>query len=360
MPVFRILGDQVVTREDYFRKLAAGGSAIQALQNSHPLQAAFSSLVGGPSAPSAVAFTPIGKGLPLSILIRYVYTGKHPKTLFRESTPMCVVTGLKNYSEYAPSSRAVNYLRDSVGPHTGFVAPPTFEAGTNVVAYSPALLSDSLHYTVEMAFDRFPDQLMSTISGTIGKLAGIPLLMPAQGYLLAASTVISVVSDWADALIDGKASFSITDSLDFDLPGVEPPTADFRVLTNDPSLLGMKFDPKQGLLGPGGTRYNGDSPYVVVSLDGKARDELKSFAPTIATAGILKQFFNMRDLGQASADAVLAGAKLINDMKYREDAIDLKAKVDAETDQAKKKDLQAQLDAVMKNILTPELAPKFS
>jgi hypothetical protein len=358
--VFRILGDEVVTRSEYFQKLANGGPSVAAMQNlaNHPLKEAFAeAAVGVVSPPGAPGFTPIGKGLPLSILIRYVYTGKHPKWLFGSSKPMCVVTGLKNYSDYAPSSRAVNYLRQDISPHTGFVAPPTYEAGTNVVAYSPALLSDSLHFTVEMAFDRFPDQLMKTISETLGSLAGIPLLVPAQGYLLAASTVINVASQWTDALVDGKASFSITDSLDFDLPGVAPPPADFRVLADDPALLGMKFDPAHGLVGPGGTPYGGDSPYVVISLDGKERDNLKGFAPTVAAAGIIKQFFNMRDLGQATADAVLAGAKLLNDMKYRQEALDLKAKVQAETDPDKKQKLEDQLKAILKNIQTTELKP---
>jgi hypothetical protein len=356
MPVFRILGDQVVTRSQYFEKLSESGLASLQDLASHPLKGAFPAL-GVAAAAGDGGFEPIGKGLPLTILIRYVYTGNQPKTLFGGSRPMCLVTGLKNYSEFAPSSRAVNFLSKSIEPRTGFAVASTFEAGTNVVSYSPALLTDSLHYTVEMAFDRFPDQLMSTISDTLGKLAGIPLLMPAQGYLLAASTVINVASQWADALIDGKAAFSITDSLDFDLPGVKPPPADFRVLAHDNAVLGMKFDPARGLIGSGGTPYRGDSPYVVISLDGKERDNLKGFAASVATAGILKQFFNMRDLGQATADAVLEGAKLLNDMKYRQEAIDLQAKVKAETNADKKKLLQADLDAVLKNILRDDLKP---
>jgi hypothetical protein len=46
----------------------------------------------------APIFTPIGKGLPLSILIREVYTGAHPtRGLFGGSGDVAVVSGVKNY-----------------------------------------------------------------------------------------------------------------------------------------------------------------------------------------------------------------------------------------------------------------------
>lgn len=72
---------------------------------------------------------------------------------------MAIVTGLKDYSVFAASSRAVNFLEKNIKPRTRFKAPSTFNDGTNVVAYSPAVLTDSFHFTVEMAFDRFPDGL---------------------------------------------------------------------------------------------------------------------------------------------------------------------------------------------------------
>jgi hypothetical protein len=86
--------------------------------------------------------------------------------------------------------------------------------------------------------------LFKTISDALKTLSGIPLLLPAQGYLLAASTVISTGSDWADALIDGRAAFSVSDSIDFNLPGVPASTAGFRVLAQH-DLTNLTFDPKE-------------------------------------------------------------------------------------------------------------------
>jgi hypothetical protein len=47
-----------------------------------------------------------------------------------------------------------------------------------------------------------------------------------------------------------------------------------------------------------GTLYDGDEPYVVISLDGAPRPNLEHFAPTVAAAGVLKQFFNMRNFAR--------------------------------------------------------------
>jgi hypothetical protein len=349
MPAFPILGDKVVSKAQYLEHVAQTPLAIlQAGVAESPLAESF----GLEAVPG---FTQIGPNLPLSILIRYVYTGRNPKSLFGGGKPMALVTGLRDYSAYASSSRAVNFLMNDVSPKYRFKTPNVFDAGTNVVAYSPAVLTDSINFTVEMAFDRFPEALFKTISGALKTLSGIPLLLPAQGYLLAASTVISTGSDWADALIDGRAAFSVSDSIDFNLPGVAAATAEFRVLAQH-DLTNMTFDPKDGLKTAAGALYDGDEPYVVISLDGAPRPNLEHFAPTVAAAGVLKQFFNMRNLGEASADAVLAGVRLANDLKFRKEATDLKTQVNGLSGDAKAV-LQARLDAVLKNISTPELKP---
>ena len=353
MTSFRILGGEVLTRGQFADRLASRTRTLEATAPD-PIAA----MIAGPAEletrPAVTQFTPIGPNKPLTILIREVYTGDQPRTLLGGKKPMAVVTGLKDYSAYAASSRAVNFLvADGVAPGARFKTPSTFDQGTNVVAYSPAVLADSLHFTVEIAFDRFPDALAKTISGALGALGGIPLMMPAQGYFLAASTLISVGSNWADALIDGRASFSVTDLLDFNIPGAAPPQADFRVLCHF-DASGMTHDPARGLVDRSGALYAGSDPYVVVSLDGAERKSLASFSPTIASAAVLSQFFNMRDGAEASAQAIVAGVGLASDLKYRGDAIQLKAELAAETDPAKKA-LQGKLDATLKNIGNADL-----
>jgi hypothetical protein len=361
MAVLRILGDEVVSRSRYLNEVASR-STLEALADleSHPLKAAFA-LPGleADAGPGATEFAPIGLGQPLTILIRDVYTGRHPKKsiLGGGGKHMAVVSALKDYATFAPSSRAVNFMEKDIGAHKHLRAPAATSAGTNIVAYSPAVLSDQLHYTVEMTFDRFPEGLVDAIGGAFKTAANLPILLPAQNYLLAAGSVIKIVSEWGNALADGKAAFSVTDTLDFNIPGSIPPSADFRVLGSE-EHEGLKYDPARGLLRADGKPYDGDEPYVVVSLDGAARPALETFAPTLATAEQLKQFFAMKDGTEASIEAVVEGLKLATDLKYRDQAKNLKAALATEPDGPKKQDMQKRLSALQDNILSPELKLK--
>ena len=60
---------------------------------------------------------------------------------------------------------------------------------------------------------------------------------------------------------------------------------------------------------------------------------------------------------RAAIDTVVQGIQLASDLKYRQQAIDLKAKLDA-ADTATKPQIQAQLDAAVKNISNDALKPK--
>ena len=358
MSTYHILGNELIGKAEFAGRLSAqpkGGLESKETLEGHPLAAAFASPSALESSPAVTQFVPIGIGKPLTILIREIYTGRNPTKGFLGSThkPMAVVTGLKDYSVYSASSRAVNFLQSNIGPRTRFTAPSTFSDGTNVVAYSPAVVTDSFHFTVEIAFDRFDGGLFELISKGLSAAAGIPLLMPAQGILLAAGGLIKIGAELAEGLADGKATFSITDTLDFNLPGVAPPSADFRVLCNF-DARGMRYDPGNGLTAADGSAYLGDEPYVVISLDGAPRKNLESFASTVATASVLKQFFNVQNGSEVSTKAVLEAMKLANDMKYRGQAEVIKTEL-AGAAEARKADLQGQLDALNKNILTEAL-----
>lgn len=362
MAAYRIWGDKVLSKAEFEQQIRIEresrleGAALT--MEEHPLATAFASPAAIDATPGATQFVPIGLGKPLTILIREIYTGRHPVKAFLGGAqkPMAVVTGLKDYSVCAASSRAVNFLQKSVGPKTHITAPSTFQDGTNVVAYSPAVVADSLHFTVEIAFDRFDEGLFDTISKGLVTGAGIPVLMPAAGYFLAASGLVKIAGNLADGLVDGKAAFSVTDSLDFNMPGVVPPAADFRILCHF-DATSMKYQPGKGLVKQDGNPYDGDEPYVVISLDGAPRKSLESFAPTIATAGVVKQFFNVQDGAEVSINALLDGIKLANDMRFRQRAEDVRKQLDGAA-AADKAALQGQLEALNKNILTEALRVK--
>jgi len=358
MTALRILGDTVVSRSDYYAAVAAPEGALEGASRLRSAVGAESSGALETTPPPGVTqFVAIGPGKPLTILIREVYTGRHPKAgLFRGNKPMLVTTALKDYAAYAPASRAVNFMEAAVSPRQRLRAPMATSAGTNLVAYSPAVLTDQLQFTVEMSFDRFPEGLFAGLSAAFTAGAAIPLLMPASGYLLAAGSLVKIASDWADALTDGLPAFAKTETIDFDVPGVAPAQADFRVLGHA-EHEGLIYDPGRGLVSKTNAVYDGDEPYVIVSLDGAERSKLQDFAPTLATAEQLRRFLTAKNGAETSITALLDGARLANDIRYREQAVRLTAEIAAEPDAVRKAAKEKTLEAVLKNILTPELKP---
>jgi len=308
------------------------------------------------------AFTPIGLHKPLTIQIRHVYTGRFPKQKFLSGAKdMLVTSAMKDVVVFNAASRAVNFLRKDVGPNSSMNSPAATEQGTPLVAYLPAVTSPSTILTLEIVFDEFPDQLFGKVSSAFQAVSGLPIFLPASGYLMAASSVIKLAGNLGQALFDGKPVFAATETLDFDIPGATSPEAEFRVICNpdfDPTPL--KFEPKKGLVDKStGAPYKGDEPYIVLSLDGKQREEFAAFAPTAASAVLLEKFFNVKDGSEAALDTLVESMKLLSDSKYRFQADSVKRKLDAATagsDEAKA--LKERYDALLANILNDTMKPK--
>ncbi|MGF3021715.1 hypothetical protein ACQVP2_02655 [Methylobacterium aquaticum] len=353
MAVYRVL-NQLVLPEDEFR--VAGASILETID----------SLDNGPEGmdDDMTEWVPVGRGLPLTVMIRHVYTGRFPETGFFSSTgrDIAVVSGVKDYDIFAASARALNFIATETAPHAHLDGPDAFSQGTALVTYSPAVLTSSVTVSVELAVSTFPQSFLSSLSAAFGSLAGLPILMPYAGYLLGAGQVMRIAGDIGHALFDGPV-FGLTDRLEFEIAGARRPRADFRILApatlraeryeyrDDPSARGL-FDKETH------RPYAGNEPYIVLSLDGRERPELKDFAPTVASAAVLQRFFQVKDGQQAAVDAVVEGLRLVSDLKYRTRADELKKQMAAVGDDAaRKKKIVDELAAVTKNIQQPELRP---
>lgn len=375
MPVYRVLEQHVVSEREYRTISPALEQLHQATQvleswtlNARsqelavPLsggriaelgtQARFAESTGGSG------FTPIGPGKPLTVMIRHVYTGRYPKKgLFNSTGDVAIVSSAKNFDIFNAAARALNFIAQGQRAHSHLKGPAASSEGTSVVIYSPAVLTDSLTLTLEMAVADFPKELVDKISTAFGALAGIPLLLPYAGYLLGAGQVTKLAGDLGHALFDGPV-LSLTEALNFDLPGAPTAVADFRVICGAGLAAdAYQYKDGQGLLDPGGAPYAGDEPYFVVSLDGKVNDALKDFAPTVASADMLQRFFEVKDGATAGIDTVVDGLKLVSDLKYRQEADALAAKISTDTDPTEKQALTDRRAALLKNILSDTLRP---
>jgi hypothetical protein len=313
---------------------------------------------------STTAFMPIGPNKPLTVLIAHVYTGKYPKTGWFEGSKedMLLTTACKDDTVFNAMPRALNYLVSKVGPNTDIKAPPATTAGTRLVFYSPAITIDSLIVTLEIKFHDFGPDLIRKIASAAGAAAGIPIFVPAAPYLLAASTILNIGANVGQSLFDADTALSQTETLDFNEAGSTPVSADFRLVTNSAfDSSGLEYQAGKGLASRStGKLYDGDQPYIVISLDGAEKPNLANFAPTHASAAVLQTFYGVSDASSALIDGFVDAMKVVNDLKFRDDADKLTARIKATSDTQLKQKLQTQLDADLKNISDDRLKPPAS
>ncbi|MFC0205848.1 hypothetical protein [Novosphingobium soli] len=311
--------------------------------------------LGGPG--EVLPFKPIGKGLPLLVYLERIYTGKYPKQGPFRGTDVGVMSGVKDYAVLQATARALNLMLDDVEPRS-HITGSAFDEGTPVVLYSPAVMADSLILSIEIAVNRFDRELFDGVARALKAAGGMPLMMPYAGALLAAGEVVNIGSKLADALIDGDPVFSITEALNFGLPGRPLAVADHWLLTHA-DLAGHRYDPARGLVGPDGKAYAGDEPYVVLTLDGTERPELNGFAARAASAAQLERFYGSagKNGGAASVDALVEGLQLVSDMRLKGEADRLEAQIAAVPDAATKQKLEEKRQAIVKNIATEILRP---
>ena len=315
-----------------------------------------------------VPFQPIGLGLPLSILVREVYTGKFPKGgLFGKKEDMLLTSAIKSPTVLDAKPRALNYLKKKVSDHRRMERPGASEQGTPHIFYSPALLERSLTLDITVAFDSFDQAIFDNIGNIFTSAAGIPLFVTQSFYLIAAGAITKLIGKIGEAIFDSTPEFESSDALDIFLPGSPALPAGFVLITSDNiDSIDPTFRSKYKVSMSGTVVevanetkiYNGDVPYVVISVDGTQSDELKSFTPTAASAALMARFFNIKEGNSVPFDLVIEGLKLYNDISFRKQITELDKKIAAAPEGPAKEEMKKKRTALLDNILEDLLKPK--
>jgi hypothetical protein len=305
-------------------------------------------------------FQPIGIGKPLSIEITTVYSGKYKKFLGAKKDAI-VVSGVKNAQTFQGTSRAINIKTSNVNEND-YLKFTAFEDGTRYVYYTPAMDANSMQVSFEIMFDNFDTALFETISALLTSAAGVPVFLPAAAYLLGGAQLVNIGSKLGDALFSGQPHLTGTIAIEFDsplIPATEPKEfiiyrdADKGEFDNLEVGLFKDSNPALRLVKKAdGSEYKGDAPYMIVILNGAKRQDLESFAPTLASASVLKKFYGPANrIGEVTT--VLQDAmKLYNDSNYRLKGEKLKKQMDAVADKTSDeyKKLKQLYDAYAANI----------
>ena len=313
-----------------------------------------------------IEFKPIGLCLPLTIMIREVYTGKYPKTnIFSGKKGMLITSAVKSIATFEAKPKAINFLQNEIGSHHRTSRPSASTQGTPIIFYSPALLERALTLDLTMVFDNFPKEIFEQVGNFFSSAAGLPIFLAQSAYLVGAGMLLKLIGDAGEAIFDGNPSFNSSDAIDIFLPGSPPMLPGFALITSgnvdelDQNFRdAYKINSEGKVVDSAGKQYTGDVPYIVISLDGTKSEELESFTPTAASAAVLSKFFGVKNKQEQSLDVLLNALKLYNDFSYRKQIDQLDEKIATTTDKDEKAAFQKKRDALLKNIGENLLKPK--
>jgi hypothetical protein len=172
--------------------------------------------------------------------------------------------------------------------------------------------------------------------------------------------LLNLAATVGHSIFDGKVVLRFTDIITFARPGSKPTCAGWRILTQQTSaddfLLNLKVGEEGQLLDADGKPYDGDFPYIVISLDGQEVKEYEQFTPTAASAALLDKFLGIKEGKTTMMENALEGLKLYSDYRFRKQAEDVQKELQKikPSDPAYDKK-NKELEALKANILHEEL-----
>lgn len=311
-----------------------------------------------------IAFSPIGENLPLTIAIREVYTGRFPKFPANDRS-LLVASAVKGMGVYSEAPRAVNLIQQQVSRNQRMRTFSPTEKGTPYIFHTPALTQLSTSVGVELNFGGFPKEITDAIGNALQAASSIPVFAAASPYLLVGGVITKLAGNLAHAFSSsGSAEMTFSDEVNFIDPGSLLPHArfivavdsrerDFQRIKND-----FKTDEQGRLVEKNNPAksYEGEAPYVVMSLNGAPRPDLKDFAPTAATAAMLAKYYNIGEGRQSLATITIDAFKAYNDLTLIDDVKKLKEQLAAATAGSdEEKAIKAKLEALSKQMFNEEL-----
>lgn len=304
-------------------------------------------------------FEQIGIGKPLSVMIRHVYTGRYGGGIFIND--MLVTSAWKSIATYNAMPRAVNFAVKNITEKKHLSQTPATDEGTPIVFYTPALTDKNTVVTFEIVLDRIPGEIFDNLSNAFTNAAGIPIFASQATGLLAAGIVTKIVKKILNMIFEGDPILKATESLYYYMAGAPESKEGFYLVIEEETE--QKFLEKWTINKSGELvskedfkkKYEGDLPYIIISLDGREYREYEKFIPTAASAALLQKFYNINK-GQASLDTLIEATSLYSDIRFKKRCditwSELKKLKKSDKNYEKKK---AEYDAYVANILNEDI-----
>jgi hypothetical protein len=371
MPVAAALGEKLLDFNELDSLADADAHGVTEFLDGADIDDTFEVTIGGTRAigPTELArarearspknpYQGIGLGKPLTITIERIYVGDYPDALpwvpgFNLGD-ILVTSAHKAFQSFEAAPRAVHLLEPRAALRSSLKAKAVGQ-GSQLVFYSPAVADFSILFSVELSADRdFDKELGAAFAKAVTAAGALPVFASAAPFLIAAGTAIPIAFKAANLLARPNVFYQEHVELNFARPGValaQPgalvlyPGGDDRPFV-DTYSLGDDFHLRHV---ESGDRYAGQLPYVVISLDGTERPDLKTWSAHAASASLVERFYEPDELMTRALDIVTAGMTLYNDMEYRQKAAAELAQAKASTGEERKQH-QVMYAAYRKNI----------
>ncbi|MBT2548935.1 hypothetical protein [Arthrobacter sp. ISL-65] len=289
-----------------------------------------------------------------------------------------ITSAVKNPLFGDSSAFAMHYYFRDADPGERLKPRPTW-GGSDVIYYSPGMVSKSVQVEVRQSFDRFDEARWVAWTDAAGKVANLPIFAvpgPKQAaikaVIFAAESAVKVILRSVDRWIDGEKDWVATANLYVAEPGAFTSRAGYLLFYGDDQ------DEQPTVPGPAGRiigkefrirnqQYKVDEhdrtlrykdqpdrrvlegePYVLALLNGAKEPELKQWAPTAVTALLAERFLNLDEDGskdfvgilEAYNDIVMARTIANFDDDLADDSLDATTR----------KELEARRSGALKNI----------
>ena len=270
---------------------------------------------------------PIGLGRPLCVQIIHVYTGDAPGRLFGGDPDMLVVSGVKGPETFNEAQKAINQLTPKVAANT-YISPGAFSKGTPVVYYSPALEANELNISFHLVAESFREKAFEQIGRLFDKAANLPLFVPAQSKLIAGSAILQMAKRLGKAVFESKPFMEDNLEIRLNVGGFCNFSAGIKLICEESKgdelmercEIRRVNDRNRGenyFLFDKGTdqKYTGDTPFILINVDGSERKQFEGFKPKIASAAMIRRFYG-EDVGEVGLQSLESALVLHNDLHY--------------------------------------------
>lgn len=312
------------------------------------------------SNPNANGFKEIGIGQPLLIRLHTVHVGDLRNGVRNKKQSVLVTSVIKDDITYGIEPRAVHQIFPSVQDRET-LHPRASNEGTELVYYSPAFDGGRLKFDIEVKADRFRQEHIDDIGNGLSTAAGLPVFAPYAPFMLVGSQLLKVAGNVINKAIERVPLLTYSFNISDNIAGISDSEPGFLFGTHTDMLAEFKGykieeDPIQKgnvILTRNGQRYNGDVPYIILSVDGTKTLKYENFKATAASATLLKRFYGISQT--TTLEDIEDMMKIYNDFVYLEKYKQIEKQINKTEDKALKSELETLKEAYRKNIKNEDL-----